>query len=65
MDMEEHLQHRREQYRLGRDRETLEEAERRRHRTKNVCDVEKLQYQWIRELKKYKLVHQLKTLCAS
>ena len=48
MDTEENLQCRREQYRLRRDRETSEEAERRRHRnreyveTKSIYEVEEL-----------------------
>ena len=35
MDTEERLQHRREQYRLRRDRETPKEAERRRRRNQD------------------------------
>ena len=48
MDTEERIQRRREQYRLRKDRETPEEVERRSVETKNVCDIEGLQYQWSR-----------------
>ena len=67
MDTEKSFRCRREQYRLRRYRKTPEEAEREGTETKNICNVEDLQWQWSREdfkeLEMYKLAHQLETLC--